>query len=365
MLMSFKILVISNYTNYHVVRPEAEIFIGLAKLGVEVHVNTVQESEYTKRFEENGIKVLYNHPKKKCNKQEIADLRAQIIREKYDIIQLFNNKAILAGVQAAKGLNVKVVLYRGYTGNISWLDPISYTKFLNPRVDKIICNSVGVEQYLHKQKFFDKSKTKVINKGHRLEWYASVEANNIRQEYNIPQDAFLLVNIANNRTMKGIPYLLKSMHDLPQDANVHLLIVGGGMDTPTNQKIVESGCNSNKIHIIGYRSDALSIVKSSDAFVLSSIKGESITKSVIEAMSLGITPIITNIPGNVELVEDGVTGVVVKSKSSKSLASGIMTLYNNRDLCTQMGVKSNQRVATNLNSDKTILEYKEFYESII
>jgi len=335
--MSFKILVISNYHSTHTVRPEAEIFIGLAKKGVEVHIMTQGHAEYAQRFKEAGIKVIDFHPIKKKDKAEIAIIREQLQKENYDILQLFNNKAILAGIQAAKDLPVKVVLYRGYSGNISWLDPIAYSKFLNSRVDKIICNSIGVEQHFHKQRNFDKSKTIVINKGHRLEWYKDVTPINIKKELGIPDDAFLLVNIANNRKMKGIPYLLQGMHALPKGKNIHLLIVGGGMDTALNQRIRRRGKYCDNIHIIGQREDALQIVKASDAFVLSSIKGESITKSVLESMSLGTAPIITDIPGNIELVENGVSGIVVKKKSYKAIAEGIMRLFENRDICAQMG----------------------------
>lgn len=364
--MSFKILVISNYQSFHTVRPEAEIFIGLAKMGVEVHIMTQENSEYGKRFKEVGIKVINFHPQKKKDAEEILIIRKQLIEENYDILQLFNNKAILAGIAAAKDLAIKVVLYRGYTGNISWLDPIAYLKFLHPRVDNIICNSIGVEQHLHKQKYFDKSKTKVINKGHKLDWYKSVKPMNIRKEFGIPDNAFVIVNVANNRTMKGIPYLLQAIHALPKkDVNVHLLILGGGMDTTLNQRIIKRGRHKDKITLTGLRNDALSIVKSADAFVLSSIKGESITKSVLEAMSLGTAPIITDIAGNVELVDNGVTGVVVKKKNYKSLADGILKLYENRDLCTQMGKKSQERIASNFNSEKTIQEYFEFYTSIL
>ena len=48
----------------------------------------------------------------------------------------------------------------------------------------------------------------------------------------------------------------------------------------------------------------LNIVSACDAFVLSSLFGESITKSVIEAMSLSKTAVITDIPGNKELLEE-------------------------------------------------------------
>ena len=362
-----KILVVSHYSTFHIVRPEAEIYVGLAKLGFEVHIMTSEESEYTQIFRENGIRVTLFHPQKKGNKKEIATIREYLINENIDIIQLFNNKAIIAGIRAAKGLKTKVVLYRGYAGNVEWWNPISYTRFFNSRVDKIICNSKGVEQYLQQNMLFEsaKQKTITINKGHRAEWYQHAKAIDIRRERGIPQDAFILVNMANDRRMKGITYLLEAMNLLPADANVHLLLVGDGMDKEKYQQIIRKNQNPERIHLLGHRKDALQIVAACDVFVLASIKGESITKSVIEAMSLGITPLITDIAGNTELVVNGECGKVVPSKNAAALAQGIMELQQNPELCKQMGIKAKQHIIKNLNSEQTILEYKALYESLL
>jgi L-malate glycosyltransferase len=362
-----KILVISHYSTFHVVRPEAEIFIGLAKQGFDVHIMTSEESDYTRIFRESGIHVTIFHPAKKNDANEIKVIRDYIIFHNIQIIQLFNNKAILAGIQAAKGLAVKVVLYRGYSGNINWWNPIDYLKFLHPRVDKIICNSQGVEEVIQRNMLCKSSKNKTItiNKGHRAEWYESVKAIDIRKELGIPEDAFILVNMANDRRMKGIPFLLKAMKFVPEDANIHLLLVGGGMDKEKYLKIIRENSHPERIHILGHRKDALSIVAASDVFVLASIKGESITKSVIEAMSLGITPLITDIAGNRELVVNGESGIVVSSKCQYSLLHGIMALRNEPELCKKMGQNAKQHIATNLNADDTITKYKSFYESLL
>ena len=52
--MAIKVLVISNYREYHTVRPEAETFIGLAKLGFEITVMTYGDSKYVEDFERPG-----------------------------------------------------------------------------------------------------------------------------------------------------------------------------------------------------------------------------------------------------------------------------------------------------------------------
>lgn len=363
--MPIKVLVISNYTDYHSTRPEASIFIGLAKLGFDIHIMTYLPSGHQKEFEEAGITVIDFHPRKKNDKAEIKRIRDYVIHEKIDIMHLFNSQSSVAGIAAAKGLPMKVFLYRGYEGNINWWDPTAYRKYLHPRVDKIFCNSIGVEEYLKRQLIFGKDKAVTINKGHNIAWYQGYDAIDIRKELGLAPDTFLMVNVANNRRMKGIPYLLEAMNYLPSDANIHLLLIGRNMDNKRNRGIIAKGSNSIKVHFLGFRSDVLNIVKACDTFVLSSLFGESITKSVIEAMSLGIAPIITDIPGNVELVEDGVSGLVVPKRNGVAISEAVMKLYQNPEIRNKMAQAATVHIAKNLNEQNTILKTKELYESVL
>ncbi len=348
------ILVISDYRDYHTTRPEAEIFKGLRKLGFNIYVLTPAGSQIAEEFIAVGIHVIDFYTRKKFDSADIAFIRTKLKELNIDILQLFYSKAIVNGIQAAKGVAVKVVLYRGYSGNIHWYDPFAYIKYLHPRVDKIFCNSIGVEQMFRRQLFLDKNKLITINKGHRLDWFQNTVAHDIRAELGIPADALLLVNVGNNRRMKGIKYLLGAMNLLPTDANIHLLLIGRDMDTPGNLKVIKSGNHSQHIHILGFRNDVLSIVASTDAFILSSIKGESITKSVIEAMSLGVAPVISDIAGNIELVVHNENGLVFPSKNIHELAKCMMLLYNNRGLAKEFGKKSQLHISEKLNSEHTI-----------
>lgn len=360
-----RVLVISNYKSFHTVRPEAEIFLGLAKKGVEVHIMTQGESEYVSRFKKAGITVVDFHPQKKRNNQEIAFIREYLITHEIDILQLFNNKAIYAGIPACKNLPVKLVLYRGYTGNMNKYDPTAYLKHLHPRVDAIICNSQGVKEYLDKQLPAGNTKTVTINKGHDVSWYKHVSPYIIRKELKIPHDAFLLVTTANNRPMKGIPYLLQAIHHLPQDSNVYLVIIGAGMNSARNIRIIKRGRHFDKIHLVGHKDNALEIVKAADAFILASVKGESITKSVIEAMAMGVPAIITDIPGNTELVNDGESGIIVKSRSFKALAQGILDITINKELCEYLGKNAKIHISEKLSSEKTIEQYYTYYSGLL
>ena len=360
-----KILVISNYNSAVVSRPEAEIFLGLSKRDYEITVMTYDGSEYTNRFREAGIRVIDFHPEKKFNRGEIRIISDELKSGGYDILMLFNSEAIYNGIQAAKGIDVRVVLYRGYSANVNWFDPTDYLKFLHPRVDHIICNSIGVKEMFDRQLFFRKDKAVVINKGHDVSWYDKEEALDIKSELGIPEESFLLVSVANNRRMKGIPYLLKGFIGLPENTSIHLLLVGRDMDTSGNLKLIQGAHNEKNVHFVGYRNDSLRVVKACDVFVLASLFGESITKSVIEAMSLGVAPIITDIAGNRELVVDGENGLVVPKANSSAITEAILKLYNDRELSAQFGANSRKRIQTALSKEETVENYDRFYRSIV
>ena len=360
--MPIKILVISNFNHFVATRPEAEVFLALDRNEFEVTLMTHKDSVYANIFEERGYRVIDFQPKSKFGSKGIAFIRQELIDGKYDILHLFTSKAITAGIFAARGLPVKVVLYRGYTGNIHRWNPIAYLKYLHPRVDKIICNSIGVEKSIQRQSFFNAGKCVTINKGHRNEWYKGNPPVDWQKE-GLPAGAFVIMCVCNNRRMKGLPYLLKSLKYIPKEHPLHLVLVGRDMDTKANLRTIEAGNFSDKVHFFGYRDDVLNLVVASNVFVLPSIYGESITKSVLEAMALGIAPVITDIPGNVELVEHGVSGLVVPRKNPKALADAILKLYQNPEMCRQFGQKSKERIDTVLNSsltiEKTIQVYRE------
>ncbi|MEO1258295.1 MAG: glycosyltransferase family 4 protein [Bacteroidota bacterium] len=360
-----KILVISNYRETVSVRPEAELFIGLKKEGVDVEIMTYDDAAYVEKFKEAGIRVIEFHPEKKLDKKEIKKIREELVAGQHDILHLFNSKAIINGIQAAKGLPVKVVLYRGYTGNINWYDPTAYFKYLHPRVNKIWCIAESIEKYIQRQLLFNKNKPVTIHKGHDLNWYKNIEAIDRSRLKNIPPDAFWIVNVANNRRMKGTAYLLKAMQFIPTNLPVHLILVGRNLDHQKNRKIVNISPNKNKIHFLGYRTDVLNIVKASDAFVLSSIFGEATTKAVIETMSLGTTPVITDIAGNKGLVENKKCGLVIPPKNPKAIADAVLKLFHHADLNKNYGLAAQRHIAEHFNIKKTILEIKKMYETLI
>ncbi len=359
-----RILVVSDYRNTHSVRPEAEIFMGLLHKGHHITIMTDGDTKYAQRFRDAGAQVVPYHPVSKHDSKAITLIRQTIQEQKIQVVHFFNSRASVNGLRAVKGLDVKVCLYRGFTGHVHWYDPSLYLKYMHPRVDRIVCNSRGVEEEFLKQPFIDKTRTRTIHKGHDTAWYEDTVPTE-RSEFGLGENTLLLVNVANNRKMKGIVYLMQAMNLITKEMDIKLLLVGKDMDSPENLAILDQGPNRDKVIFTGYRTDALSIVRMCDIFVLSSIKGESITKAVIEAMSLGRAPIITDIPGNTTLAIHEESGLVAKMKDPQALADAIFRLYEDRELLKSLQEGAKRHIQENLNTQTTVNAYEAMYREVL
>jgi len=358
-----KILVVSYYGHAASTRPEAEIYLALKRLGYDITVITHGESEYVTRFRESGIKVLFGHPVKRRDDAGIAVIRNELLSEAYDVLVLYNSRAIANGVRAAKGIEVKVAVYRGYAGDLRWYDPGNYLKIFNPRVDAIICNNIGVQRHIQANRP-GKDITHVVNKGHDLAWYGEVAPID-KTSLGIPVDAPMIVCVANAAKFKGVPFLLLAMAHVDPALNIHLVLCGRRMDTQDHQVLAQATSHPERIIFPGFREDVFNIVAASDLKVLPSIKGESLTKAAIEAMAIGTTVLITDIPGNEELVIHGESGWKVPPQDPEALARAIEMLIQEDRLRQNLAHGAQQRLAGPLSHDATVKNMDAFFKGLI
>ncbi|MEP6646579.1 MAG: glycosyltransferase family 4 protein [Saprospiraceae bacterium] len=360
-LKSYKILVISDYREINSSRPEAEIFVNLAKKGHEITILSYPDATfYNTRFRSVGIKVLETHPTKKIALPIINYLRQLIIKEQFDFVHAFNSLGLTNAVWAMIGLNSKLITYRGYAGNTHWYDPMMFLKYFHPRVDMIICNSEITRDILAKNMPWAKNKLTVILKGHDPEWLKDVIAID-RKGLGFTEDDILICCVANVRAFKGIPYLIKAFQNLSNEKNIHLLLIGNRFDEEPIHSIILKSPFAKNIHVLGYRDDSLSILASCDACILASTHGEALTKSVIEAMCLGIPPIITDISGNKNLVIDGESGWLVPPRDAESLSKAILDMSRNKSERIRRGANAKEQIRENFHTDRTVMEFIELY----
>jgi glycosyltransferase involved in cell wall biosynthesis len=344
------------------VRPEAEWFVGLSRAGIDMTVMTEQDSVYADRMRTAGVRVVHLDIRGKYEWRTIRRIRAELRENHHDVLHLFNNKAIYNGIVAALGLPAKVVTYRGQTGNIKRHDPTCYLTHLNPRVDKISCVADAVRLDLI-DNGVNPDKLVTIYKGHDLGWYEDVIAED-RGGIGVPDDAFAVVLVANNRPRKGVSVLIDSARYLPDDTQVHFVLVGDGMTGADVRERIDAGPLADHFHLVDFRDDVLPLVAACDAGVLPSTKREGLPKTVIEAMALGLPAIVTRTGGSPELVVEGECGHIVEPNDARGLATALQGLADDRDGARQMGAAARARIGEHFNVEQGVTAHLRLYAEL-
>lgn len=362
--MSLKILFITNYDKpgIHNIRPEAEMIIGLKRRGVDVEVMTRRRCHWGERLAAAGIPVHDFVPRRKFSLEAVREIRRVLRAGRHDVVHLFNNPAIVNGILASVGLPVKVVTYRGQTGNISRWDPICYLTHLSPRVSRIVCVAEAVRQSLLGV-VYDPAKLVTIYKGHDLAWYEGTVRADLR-DLGVPEGAFTVCCVANSRPRKGADVLVAAAGLLPPDLPIHLLLIGQAMDEEPMRSLVAASPFRDHIHLIGFRENVLGIVAACNVAVLPAVKREGLPKTVIEAMVHRVTPIVTTTGGNAELVEDGRSGLVVPPGDAPALAAAILRLYRDPAATRRMGEAARDRIGSHFRLEDSVTAHLALYREL-
>ena len=355
--------IITTAGSVHGIRPEAEQFIEMHRMGIHIDIMTQEGTAYAQLFEEAGMTIVGPFPETKKDKITTKKIHDVLVKDNYDILHVLHRKAIACGLRAVKGLRTKLVVYRGASG-MYWHDPSAYENALNPRVDKVICVCNDIRDNLRHQLFFKKEKAITVYKGHRMEWYKDIKATDL-SPYGISPDDCVIACTANNRKWKGIPTFLDAIDLLPTDSKIHILLIGNGMDSPYYQKKIKANKNKAKIHVLGYRDDAMAIAKAADLIMQTSYKNEGLSRSTIEGMALGCVPIVTNAGGNAELVIDNECGRVVPIKDAQAMADAIMQLYNAPELRARFIKNAFQRIEDFFTVQKTAEQTITIYNELM
>lgn len=356
-----KILVLSSYNHSFNNRlPEIETFVGLQKQDAEVTVMAKGISESLDYYRKNGIEVIEDSPRKKIDSEYISRVKEKIVNENYDILHLLYGNTLRNGILAAFGTKVKVVAYFGST-SLHWHDITAYAKFLNPRVDKILCNSKHVTAHVKKQLLFNKEKATLVYKCFDTGWYNEYEPFNFEQ-IGIPKDSVIVTSVARNTKVKGVKYFLESTYHIPPGKNVHFVHVGKYMDKPNIKKLIENSPYRDNIHILGYRTDAIELIKGSDIYVQTSLD-EGLGRAISEACMLKKPVVMTDAGGCTELIEANKGGFISELKKPKSIGENITKLIDDKDLRETMGASAYSYIHDNFNINtavqNTYTEYRK------
>lgn len=359
--MATRVLIISGITESAPYKPDIELVKGLHNQDFHVDVMIPSGSPYVKIFGDLGIRVIPNHPVRKFSPESIRLIRNEIEKQHYDIIHLFNTKAIVNGTLAAVGKSVKVIAYRGAAG-LYWYDPTAWLSHLNPRIDYLVCNSNYVLHQAQRQ-LLNKSKAVMIHKGMDPAWFANTSPVS-RRSLGITDNALIAGCVANVRKVKGVPYLLKATYQMDPKLPLHIILIGQGMESAGIRRLIDASPFRDRIHTLGYRKDVYEVIAACDLYVQPSLS-ESLSRSVMEAMCLKVPCVVSDVGGLAELVANEKSGLTVKKGDPAELADAITRLAENRQLRQTYAAEGFSRMQRIFSVENMITNTKKLYEDIV
>jgi glycosyltransferase involved in cell wall biosynthesis len=165
---------------------------------------------------------------------------------------------------------------------------------------------------------------------------------------------------------KGIRLLIEAVAELaPEFPELKLVLAGDGFERPELEQRSRDLGIASRVTFLGsvpnhelpgwYRAAAVSVIPSLE---------EGFGIPAAEAMGCGIPVVATDAGGLVEVVEHGVTGIIVQKGDSHALAQALRALLEDEELRARMGAAGCRRARELFSWDRTVESFDQIYAEI-
>lgn len=205
-----------------------------------------------------------------------------------------------------------------------------------------------------------------IPNGIHIKRFAGPISGYLREHLAIPADYKIILSVGRNHIKKGYTYGIQAVSKLVNDigyTKVHYVIVG--RDVTKHQKMVaEYNVDAFVTLIDEIPPDKITqCYKSADIFFSPSIV-EGLSLVSIEAMAAGMPLVVTNVPGNDDIVRENGCGVIVKSKDVEDMARGINRLLSDNSYRAGLA-KLSEQSAGKYDWMQIAKQYEKVYQQAI
>jgi glycosyltransferase involved in cell wall biosynthesis len=237
-------------------------------------------------------------------------------------------------------------------------------RWVAARASHIIAISSAVNEYTDKRRFRPADRIVTIPYGLDTRPYSAVAPSAIqalRAEWNVPADALLFGTVA-----RFVPQ--KSLHDLLEGFALYrstgsrparLVLVGRGPLESELRSLAERLGIAGEVVWGGFREDVPAVMRALDVFVLTSIY-EGLGLVLLEAMAAQKPVVATRVSAIPEVVDDGVSGLLVPARDPATLAQAFLSM-NDDQIRLGMGKQGLARVQAVFDLDVMVTRTDEVY----
>lgn len=312
--------------------------------------------------EENLVQFSYGVKKRGLVHMLISGLKVRkfFIKQNFDIIHCQDAYAVIIAILARLLLrnNLKIIWHvRGVKERTYFI----MTKLSN-KIDYVIANSHDQRTKLVVHGY-DPEKIRVIYNGFE-EAKPKKTLSNIREEFNLNTEDYIVSTVGRFTYDKGMKYLLEAYEYIAREIpNLKMLLIGDGVCMKDFREFVDKKNINQNVIFTGYRSDVYDLLSASNVFVFPSL-WEAFGNVGIEAMKVGIPVVASRVGGIPEYVEHMTTGILVESGNSREIAQSIITLSRNNELKDKIVNNASAMVKSKFGFDRLRQELIDYYTFI-
>jgi glycosyltransferase involved in cell wall biosynthesis len=252
-----------------------------------------------------------------------------------------------------------------------------FDNFFSRFVDAFIYISNYVAEYHASQGA--RFKGTVIHNGIDLNRFSqSYDIDSVREEFGVKSDQTLLGIIGRIDWWKGHEYFIEAIAKAAKEIpGLRGLIVGsleknviGILDRNRRyfkklKLMVNSLGLSDKIIFTGSRNDVPRLVAAIDVVVHASSVPEPFGLVIIEGMAAGKPVVATGAGGVLDILEDGLNGLLVPCRDAEAMARAILQIISDPDRAKQMGMAARQCVTEKFTVQHQVMAVQKLYDNIL
>jgi glycosyltransferase involved in cell wall biosynthesis len=185
----------------------------------------------------------------------------------------------------------------------------------------------------------------------------------LRRELNVDPETPLIVFVGRLDHQKKIPWMLGAFAKVVRERpHAVLALLGDGPLRDEIRALVKTlGLERNTIFTGRLATDGvLKWLQAGDATTLVS-QIEGLPCSLIEAMSAGLTPVVSNIPAHLQLIDHEVHGIVTELGNEESIARGLVQVLDDPALRARLGAAARRRMVEQFSTSRVVDCYETLF----
>jgi glycosyltransferase involved in cell wall biosynthesis len=240
-------------------------------------------------------------------------------------------------------------------------------RLLSGLTDRAIAVSASTRDFLVRERHVPAGRVRLIWNGAPLDEFAPVApdvARQARQSLGVAEDALLVGTIGRLSEQKGHRYLVEAAPSLLSGRpKAHLVIVGDGDQMDALKTQAAALGIASRVTLAGHRADVPALLGAIDVFAISSTY-EGTPLALFEAMAAGKAIVSTAVDGCREVLEDGVTALLVPPRDPAALAAALGRVVDDGTL--RRSLAENARAASSRYDIRTCVAGMEaLYDEVL